>query len=138
MNHKLNRNNYRCCDRWFYIILPLGVDMVTTLWFCSTADDEDDATAAVITVVGGGNGGSGGGSSAGDHLAGSVAKFGLSLNFDGWSTAGAGSSSSVVDGRGGGDVSCSVFTTIFSVVTSPPSSILSFVVHSLSSPAVER
>lgn len=127
--------------------------MVTTLWVGSPiADDdsdddeddedddsEDDAATAAVNVPddgggGGGNGGCGGdGLSASDHLAGSVAKFGLSLNVGCESLAGGGSSGS---GRDGGDgcCCCSAFTSHFAV-TSLPLTTSSFVVHSLSSPA---
>jgi len=69
-------------------------------------DDADDgAAAAAVTVTDGGGGGGGGGCgvdgfSAGDHLAGSVAKLGLSLSVGCDSLAGVGSSDS---GRDGGD-----------------------------------
>lgn len=102
-------------------------------------DSEDDAAAAAVTVTdGGGGGGSGGcggdGLSASDHLAGSVAKFGLSLNVGCVSLAGGGSSGS---GRDDGDgCCCSVFTSHFAVASLPPTT-SSFVVHSLSSPAAK-
>jgi hypothetical protein len=93
---------------------------------------------------GGGGGGCGDGSSAGDHLAGSVAKFGLSLSFGGGSAGG--SSGSAVVGRdvGGDDdddccccsCCCSVFTSHVVGVWSSTAS--SLVVHSLSSPAVQN
>jgi len=61
-------------------------------------DAEDDAAAVAVIIAGGGGGGGGGGSggdglSAGDHLAGSVARFGLSLSVGCGSLADVGGSS---------------------------------------------
>lgn len=116
--------------------------MAIALWPDSAADDEDDeddeehAVAADATGSGGGDG-----SSGGDHLAGSVARFGINLSLGGSTAADEDgrSSDSAVDADGGDGCGCCccsiVLASHFSPVPPAPSSV---VVHSLSSPAGEK
>lgn len=143
-----------------YVYLPLGAVMVTTLWVGSVVgvdsedDDDDDEEEDDIDCAAGG-GGRGCvcccGSSAGDLLAaGSVAKFGLSRSFltGGSATASGGGggdsfgSASTVDRDGGRGEGCcwySIFTSHLIVMSfAALVALSSFVVHSLSSPAVRK